>query len=489
VDYREGRTMIQLLKTKRTPSTILGLAFDAGRLEGVVVRRSNGSLQVQKTFSVPLALNPLTGDPELVGRELRNHLDQNGIRERRCVVGLPLSWALTVQTKVPDLPDADLASFLEIEAERGFPYGPETLAVCHSLYRPAGGERTATLVAIPRNHLAQLEKGLRAAQLRPVSFTLGIAALQNADTESSQGVMALAIGESSVDLQLTFGGGIVALRSLDGSSEADGVQKRPYADLVAREIRITLGQLPAELRGALRKIRLFGRGEFAQRFAADITLRSEAMGLKVELVKDYPPDEFTSHYPAGTKVAAALSLAARHLTAGRPRLEFLPPKTSSWQQLTTRFSSKKLAWAGAIAGSAALLVAGAFLIQQWQLSRYQSRWSAMGPKVKELDDMQQQIKKFRPWFDDSFRSLSILRKLTEAFPEDGVVSARSFEIRELSAVSCSGVARDNQAFLKMLDHVRATKQVGNLKVDQVRGKTPLQFTFNFQWGEGGRNEN
>lgn len=481
--------MIELLKTKRTPSTILGLAFDAGRLEVAVVRRSNGSLQVQKTFSVPLALNPLTADAELVGREIRNHLDQNDIRERRCVVGLPLNWALTVQTKVPDLPEADLASFLEIEAERGFPYGPETLAVCSSLYRPDGGERSATLVAVPRNHLGQLEKALKAAQLRPVSFTLGITALQSAAKESSQGVMALAIGENSVDLQLTFGGGIVALRSLDGSSEADGVQKRPYSDLVAREIRITLGQLPAEFRGALRKVRLFGRGEFAQRFAEDITVRAEAMGLKVELVKDYVADEFTSQFPAGTTVSAAVSLAARQLTVGRPRLEFLPPKTNAWLQLTTRFSSKKLAWAGATAGAAALLLAGVFLVQQWQLSRYQSQWSAMEPKVKELEDMQQQIKRFRPWFDDSFRSLSILRKLTEAFPEDGVVSARTFEIRELSSVTCSGVARDNQAFLKMLDHVRATKQVGNLKVDQVRGKTPLQFTFNFQWSEGGRNEN
>jgi hypothetical protein len=207
------------------------------------------------------------------------------------------------------------------------------------------------------------------------------------------------------------------------------------------------------------------------------------------MVKDYAADEFSSHYPAGTNVSAALSLAERQLTAGRPQLEFLPPKISSWQQLTTRFSSKKLAWAGAAAATMVVLLGGAFLVQQWQLSRYQSRWAAMEPKVKELDEMQQQIKRFRPWFDDSFRSLSILRKLTEAFPEDGVVSARSFEIREPSSVTCSGVARDNQAFLKMLDQVRATKQVGNLKVDQVRGKTPLQFTFNFQWSEGGRSEN
>lgn len=481
--------MIESLTKKRAPATLLALAFDTGRLEGALVRRSNGSLQAVKTFSVPLALNPLTGDPELVGREIRNHLEQQGVRERRCVVGLPLNWALTVQTSVPELPDADLPGFLEIEAERGFPYGPETLAVGHSMFRPVIGQRSATLVALPRNHLGQMEKALKAAQLRPVSFTLGITALQNAEKEASSGVLALAIGEASVDLQLSLGGGIATLRSLDGSNETDGVQKRPYADLVAREIRITLGQLPGELRGALRKVTIFGRGEFAQRFADDITLRAEALGLKVELVKTYAADEFAgSQYPAGTEVSAPLSLAARHLTAGRPRLEFLPPKTSSLQLLTARFSSKKLAWVGGSAAAAAALVLGAFLVQQWQLSRYQSRWAAMEPKVKELEEMQQQIKRFRPWFDDSFRSLTILRKLTEAFPESGVVSARSFEIRDLSSVTCSGVAQDNQAFLKMLDQVRATKQIGNLKVDQVRGKTPLQFTFNFNWAEGGRGE-
>jgi len=48
------------------------------------------------------------------------------------------------------------------------------------------------------------------------------------------------------------------------------------------------------------------------------------------------------------------------------------------------------------------------------------------------------------------------------------------------------VARDNQAFLKMLDQLRATREVADLKVDSVRGKTPLQFTFNFHWGESGQ---
>src|SRR5207237_10564056 len=114
----EGNAMMDFLQQKRAPSAMLGLARDGGRLEGVDLRRTIGSLHVLKQFGVSLALNPLTGDPELVGREIRNHLDQAGIRERRCAVRVPLGWALTVQTKVPVLPEADVAGFLAIEAGR-----------------------------------------------------------------------------------------------------------------------------------------------------------------------------------------------------------------------------------------------------------------------------------------------------------------------------------------------------------------------------------
>ena len=479
--------MIPLFKSKRRPASILGLAFDTGRVDGVVLRRSNGSFKILKSFSAAMALSPLTGDPELVGREIRNHLDQAGIRERRCAVCLPAGWALSLQTAIPELPEADVASFLEIEAERGFPYGPEALSVGHSRFRSETGGQGATLAAVPRNHLAQLEKALRSAQLRPVSFTPGITALQPPGRDGSEGTLALLVGDSAVDLQVICGGGVAALRSLEGAIETEGVQKRFHPDQLAREIRITLGQLPADFRDEVRKVRVFGRGESVQRFAVEVRPRLESMGLRVEQPHVYGPDEFSSRLPADAAVSPAASLAARTLTGETPCFEFLPPRTSSWQQWTARFSSRKLAWIGASAGAVFLLVTGAFLAQAWQLSRLQSRWTAMQPKVRQLDEMQQRIKQFRPWFDDSFRGLSILRRVTEAFPEDGAVSAKTLEIRELSAVSCSGVARDNPAFLRMLDQLRSARnEVNNLKVDQVRGKTPLQFTLNFQWGGGER---
>ena len=62
---------INFRKRKKLTS-VLGLALDGSRLEGVVLRRSNGSLQLQQSFSAVLIFDPFIAAPELVGREIRN---------------------------------------------------------------------------------------------------------------------------------------------------------------------------------------------------------------------------------------------------------------------------------------------------------------------------------------------------------------------------------------------------------------------------------
>ena len=276
-------------KRSRTPGSLLGLNLQAGRLEGVALRRSNGSVHVQQILSAALALNPLNGDPELAGREIRNHLEQAGIRQRKCAVCVPLAWALTLPVKVPAMPAEDLPSFLELEAERGFPYSPEALSVASSVHRLPGGETHAFLVAIQRQPLEQLDKVLRAAQLRPVSFTLALPALQPAHLEPERGILALLPGENAVDLQITALGGWIALRTIEGAVETEAGQRRLQPDVLHREIRVTLGQLPAELRQRVRTVRLFGSGDFAQRAETELRPRIEAMGLQFERVAEYSP--------------------------------------------------------------------------------------------------------------------------------------------------------------------------------------------------------
>src|SRR5208282_5878240 len=169
-------------KRKRLTS-VVGLALDGSRLEGVALRRTNGALQLHQTFSVTLSLDPLTAAPELVGREIRNHLDAAGVRERHCVLGVPLKWVLTAHTELPPLPEADAASLLQLEAERGFPTDVATLQVASSSCPLAADKKHVLLAGIPSAHIATLEKVLAAAKLKPASFALGLAALQPAAAE------------------------------------------------------------------------------------------------------------------------------------------------------------------------------------------------------------------------------------------------------------------------------------------------------------------
>jgi hypothetical protein len=470
-------------------TSLLGLVLDGSRLEGVVLRRPNGSLQVQQTFSVTLSLDPLTAAPELVGREIRNALDAAGVRERRCAVGVPLKWALTAQTELPALPEADAASLLQLEAERGFPCDVATLRLAHSRCALPEGRGYVTLAGIANSQLATLEQVLAAAKLKPVSFSPGLAALQDPAAETSNGVLALAIGESQVGLQITCGGGVAALRALEGAVENEGSRRTLHADLVAREARITLAQLPAGLRESVRRIRIFGPRDLAQTLADEMELRFEPMGLNVELVKGWSPEEFGLQFSPETAVSPAFSLAARLLAGRAPVFEFLPPKPTAWQQIATKYSSGRLRSAGAAAAGVVLIAGGLFLFQEIQLMLLRSQWSAMSAKAGELEGLQNQIRQYRPWFDDSFQSLSILRQLTMAFPEDGAVTAKTVEIHDGNVVSCSGTARDNAALLRTLSQLRAADGVADLKVDNIRGKSPMQFTFDFHWGKGGGNEN
>jgi len=472
-------------RKQKKRSRVLGLALDGSRLEGVVLRRVNGTLQLQQSFSSTLTLDPLTAAPELVGREIRNQLDAAGVRERHCVFGMPLKWVLMAHTELPPLPEADAASLLQLEAERGFSTDAATLQLANSRCPLAGDKTQVLLAGIPSAQIATIEQVLEAAKLKPVSFTPGLTALQPPAAKNSHGVLALFIGENTVSLQITGGGGVAALRALEGAVENEGGRRTLQTALVTRETRITLGQLPGELREAVKRIRIFGPRELAQELADELELRFEPMGLQVDIVSAYAPDEFGVQLAAEAPVSAAFSLAARLLVEQPPALEFLPPKRTLIEQFAAKHSSGRLRRIGAAAAGIIAVIGGLFFIQQIQLWRLRSQWSGMAAKVGELEAVQDQIRQYRPWYDDSFRDLAILRQLSLTFPEDGAVTAKTIEIREDNTVSCSGTAHDSGALLAMQSKLRTADGVRNLKLDTIRGKNPMQFTFDFEYQTGG----
>jgi hypothetical protein len=479
-------TKIPGLKRQR-PSTVLSLAFDGSQLDGVVLRRTNGSVQLLQSFSATLSLDPLTADAELVGREIRNHLDVAGIRERDCLVCVPLKWAMTAHTEIPELPEAEVPEFLQIEAERGFHSDADSLYFATSRYA-LSGKNHAALIGIPRNHVEVLEKVLRAAKLKPLSFSLGMTSLQALAMEKSDYVMALLIGESNVGLQITAGGGIAALRTLESALEMQGGRRVLHADVVVREARITLGQLPAELREKVRTVRIFGPRDFAQQLADELELRLEQ--LKVEVVKNYSSGDFGVEIPSDAAVSPAFSFAAQYLAGRETPVEFLPPKIPAWQQFAAKYGSGKARKAIAAAAAVLIILIGLFGYQQVQLVHWQSRWNQMSGEVGELKAIENKIHEYRPWSDDSIRGLTILKEITTAFPEDGAVTAKTLEIQDLNKVVCSGTARSMQSLVTMQGQLQKTAGIAGVKITQIRGRSPqLQFTLDIQCNDGGLRAN
>lgn len=472
--------------TRKPGGSLLGLALDGDRFEAVAARRTNGNVEILKSIEAILSINLLTNEPALAGREIRKHLDAAGIRERRCVVGLPLSWVLTLHVPLPDLPDEDLESILQIEAERGFPYAPDSLVIARSIFRVEDGSRHATLVGVPRDHVTRLEAVLAAAQLRPVSFSLGLTSIPLGQGGSSEPVLSLVPGATGVGLLVNAGGGVASLRALEGVYELEAGGHALKPDVLARELRITLGQLPGELGANLHRLRIIGQGEPASELEEALRPRAKTLGLQLETVSEFRPGDVPVSLPAMARITASLSLALHHLTGRSVTFEFLPPKVSAWQRITSRYASRKLVWGGFAAGVVLVAMMLAFGVQQAQLWYWGAKWNGMKDRVAAIEKLQQHIRQFRPWFNESVPSLGVLRRLTEAFPEDGTVSARSVEIREGGLVTCTGTTRDRQSLLRALEKLRSAEEIGDVKLEQMRGKSPMEFSINFQWsGKGG----
>ena len=230
--------MITKRKTKKRLASVVGLAFADGHMRACHVTRAKGVNEVVKAASAALTLDILHADSELVGREIKNHLDAAGIRERQCVVALPASWVMSQHTLVPELAPEDANSFLQIEAEKGFPCDPSQLQIARSFHRSAGAAYV-TQLAVRKDQLEQLAGALKAAGLKVVSFSLGLAALPEVIAPAGKGRITVAVEPQGAALLISVGGGIVALRTCEASVESEVGEHVVNGNAVARELRIT----------------------------------------------------------------------------------------------------------------------------------------------------------------------------------------------------------------------------------------------------------
>ena len=86
--------------------------------------------------------------------------------------------------------------------------------------------------------------------------------------------------------------------------------------------------------------------------------------------------------------------------------------------------------------------------------------------------------------------MTVLKVLSQTFPEDPSVTATKIEIHDGRTVSCTGTARSYQALLNTVKSLRAVRQIRDVNLGNALGQAPaLHFTFTFTWNDGGASAN
>jgi hypothetical protein len=430
---------------------------------------------VVKSAAATLSLDLLHPETELIGRELKNHLDAGGIGERTCVIAVPASWVMSQHTKLPELAAADVDSFLQLEAEKGFPCDTAQLQIARSVQQ-AGGTTFVTQLAVRKEQLNHLAEVAKAAGLKPVSFSLGLAALPGVIAPAAEGRITVAVEAHGAVLIASAGGGIAAFRTCEATIESEAGEKVVNGGAIARELRITYEQVPAELRGSVRQLRLCGDEPLVRQLAERLRDWAKEAGLAIET-----GGALEEPLPA----LVARSVATQWLDPHGARVEFLAPRPTQLQLLVARYNAKRLGTTLAAAGAVFVLVMLVFLWQEFRVVSLRTQWAGMQQQVTTLKTVESKIRDNRAWYDRSLPDLRILASVTRCFPENGSLTARTVTVQKTdtaTTVSISGTAREDRALLQTQDSLRKLKEISGLKLENISGKVPTkQFTLTFRW--------
>ena len=136
-------------------------------------------------------------------------------------------------------------------------------------------------------------------------------------------------------------------------------------------------------------------------------------------------------------------------------------------------------WLACVAAALIFLIGAAMIYQAKVLHNYEKKWAAMEPDVNRVQSIQDKLRKYRPWNEEDILSLSVLKDMTEVFPEEGI-SIRSVDMNNMSEYRFSGEARSGSVWLEMLGRLRQKDTLTDVRVSSVKqGDDALQFTVIF----------
>ncbi|MDK2971070.1 MAG: hypothetical protein PWP23_825 [Candidatus Sumerlaeota bacterium] len=455
---------------RRKNSRLLVIELRPGWVRATECHAGNTTDAPLRSVMGELSCDPFGGDPETAGAEIRLLLEQGGLRPGAAIVTVPMAWTMTHAFEAPELSAEDFASLLELEAEKAFPYPPEDMVLSQTRCTRADAPDIAIAAAMPTAKLDALEAVLRAAHIAPLAI---VPACVHAHGEAANGVSLIAEGHDLV-LCIASDGGLLALRVLCKMEPGAGIEDEALRADILRELRVALRTLPEELAEARTTVAVHAPLELAARLAEQLGPQAGRMGISVKAVPS-PPDEIARRLSAAAFEGQALTV------------NFLRPRITRWQRHLASMRRKGFVVRAAIVGASLLAIAVlVFAAHTWRARYLDAKWLAMRDGVASVESYEKDIRAWRPWNDASAPSLDLLKSITEAFPVSGEVTASTLHIKDQTTVTCTGTATSASSFSRFQEALGARPGVSNLKVQQMRGDSPVQFSLSFTWNPRGK---
>ncbi len=454
---------------------MLGLAVTDRSITAVEVVATNGGGRAGPAGEFVFPEGTGLAQPGQLGKALRQFLKRNGFSASRCVIGMAAHWLTGRHKTLPPGAAGSVGQILSLMIEREFASDRKELVFDYALGAEDDAERSAFLVAAPRRVVDELVALASAAGLAVAGITATTLALAGStDGSTAQDRLVLHLFAGGAELALYSNGAVGLMRPLSvpaaAAPPAGGASTEGWLSDLTDQLRRVVALLPPASRpggGSGRELLVWDEAGLGRAGCKDL---SDRLALPVRLCER--PGELElrgGERPApGGQFSSAAVMALAALRGSPPPVDLLHSRLTPRRTFAVR---RKAAWAAAVV--AAIAVACAVELWGWhsdsvEAAAAQEKLTAMEGKLAEAKDVIAKVTFARPWYDRRRSYLDCVRELTLAFPEEGVIWAKSLAIQEDMRVALYGRAVSGTAVVDVYDRLKASPKLSDVKVLYIR---------------------
>jgi Tfp pilus assembly PilM family ATPase len=403
-------------------SRFLALDWDHKQLHLVVATTGRQGPRVQRALVWQEEIDPGGGQPEALGKRLREHLKNAGIAAAPVLACLGRDRVIVKEIRYPQVPPTEEAAVVRFQASKELTDAAEDVVIDYWPLTESGaaGERRAVAVIVRRNLVAGYQTLCKTAGLKLLALTprpFGVAASlarvagvteHTPAPQSPEAVSAiLTVAEGWAEFCIVRGATLLFARALPGGAN--------LASEVRRNLAVYAGQPQVSLaRDVVRALYVAGNGE-----QADLRERlQELLAIPVHPLDPFAPDVGADLAP-GNRAGFTGAVGLLQLWAPRQVAPVNFVHVKEPVKAADKNRNRKLL----IAAAAAVLV---LLGGIWGYQAVAQRRAEIERLTKDksdwqltLDRLAPDVKNFqalRDWKDTSIRWIDELYDLTARFP-------------------------------------------------------------------------